>query len=175
MTGNLGLQQSSPGGTRKIYFVDDKGNEVFNFFNMGGATAMRDVTGAQDVWTYSSASKTFNLVAPNTNIVTKDKDSRATIPVSEDAELIGTNGVIADRRGNTVTIRAQVRRKAGSTIFTVPPGMRPLLMAIQNIVADDGTVGLLTVSSSGDVTLTSVGSTNVAGKTFSFTITYVVD
>lgn len=251
VTGNLGLQQSSAGATRKFSFFNELGEEIFNFFTQGNNLAMRDVKGLQDIWTYSSATKTFSLVTPNsnlvkssgdtmtgaltmdidkdlvfkakdsqfklrgqlannrlvlqsinaagvdrfvlhydadtdtfnlnaanTNLVTKTKDARATITVTADAELTGVNGVIADRRGNTVTLRAPFRRKAGSTgstVFTMPPGMRPTLSLYQNVVANDGTVGLLTIVPDGIVTLTSVGSTNIAGKDLSVVLTYVVD
>lgn len=140
-----------------------------------GKFSLRDVANGKDIFDVTNGKFNVNI---DTNLVTKTKDGRATLTLTADAELIGSNGVIADRRGNTVTLRAQVRRKAGSTgnvLFTMPSDMKPLLMATQNIIANDGTVGLLTVSSSGDVTLTSPGSTNVAGKDFSFTITYVVD
>ncbi|KMQ19607.1 hypothetical protein TU69_17960 [Bacillus cereus] len=150
------------------------GSRAFKLYP-DGKFSLRDLQNGKDIFDVTNGKFNVNV---DTNLVTKTKDGRATITLTADAELAGTNGVIADRRGNTVTLRAQVRRKAGSTgnvIFTMPSDMKPLLMATQNIIANDGTVGLLTVSSSGDVMLTSPGSTNVAGKDFSFVITYVVD
>ncbi|WP_163262762.1 BppU family phage baseplate upper protein [Bacillus paranthracis] len=105
------------------------------------------------------------------------KDGRATITVTADAELTSSDGVVADRRGNTVTVRARVRRKSEQVnlIFTMPEGMRPLLNVSHNLTANDGTPGMLTIApTSGEVRIASVGPA-LLNKDFNFTFTYVVD
>lgn len=113
------------------------------------------------------------------DIAFADKNGRATITVTADAELAGANGVIADRRGNTVTVRAAIRRKAGvghaAVMFTMPDNMRPLLTVQQTMVSTDGSVGVFTIDSSGNVTIVNPTATDVSGKNFYATMTYVVD
>ncbi|MEI5893111.1 DUF2479 domain-containing protein [Bacillus cereus] len=107
------------------------------------------------------------------------KDGRATITVTADAELIGANGVIADRRGNTVTVRAPIRRKIGSTsalMFTLPVDMRPTMELTENVISISGSVGLVTVSTNGNFQLGSAMLNDlIPGKDFNITVTYVVD
>ncbi|HIE6632289.1 BppU family phage baseplate upper protein [Bacillus luti] len=106
------------------------------------------------------------------------KDGRATITVTADAELIGPNGVVADRRGNTVTLRAPIRRKAGSTgavVFTMPVDMRPTMLLTQTVVSNDGTPALMTISATnGEVLLQQIG-TSITGKDINILLSYVVD
>ncbi|MEB9454444.1 BppU family phage baseplate upper protein [Bacillus anthracis] len=113
------------------------------------------------------------------NVVTKLKDGRANISITADGELISGNGVIADRRGNTVTLRAGVRRKVGiphtNAIFTLPVDMRPLLTVQQNTISTDGTPCLITIQTNGEFSIQNVGSNNAQGKDYYVTISYVVD
>ncbi|MDV6040469.1 BppU family phage baseplate upper protein [Bacillus sp. SM-B1] len=113
------------------------------------------------------------------DIAFKDKDGRATLTLTADAELISANGVIADRRGNTVTLRAPIRRKIGSTsalMFTLPDGMRPTMELTHNVTSISGSVGVVTISSNGNFQLGSATSSDlIPGKDFNITITYVVD
>lgn len=111
------------------------------------------------------------------DIKTADKDGRATITVTADAELTSSDGVVADRRGNTVTLRARVRRKSElvNLIFTMPVDMRPLLNISHNITANDGTIGMLTIApTSGEVRIASVGPA-LLNKDFNITFSYAVD
>lgn len=113
----------------------------------------------------------------NKDVAIRDKDARVTITVTADAELTSSDGVVADRRGNTVTLRARVRRKSEQVnlIFTMPEGMRPLLNVSHNLTANDGTPGMLTIApTSGEVRIASVGPA-LLNKDFNFTFTYVVD
>lgn len=107
------------------------------------------------------------------------KDGRANISITADGELISGNGVIADRRGNTVTLRAGVRRKVGiphtNAIFTLPVDMRPLLTVQQNTISTDGTPCLITIQTNGEFSIQNVGSNNAQGKDYYVTISYVVD
>ncbi|MGH0785887.1 BppU family phage baseplate upper protein [Bacillus cereus] len=107
------------------------------------------------------------------------KDGRANISITADGELISGNGVIADRRGNTVTLRAGIRRKVGiphtNAIFTLPVDMRPLLTVQQNTISTDGTPCLITIQTNGEFSIQNVGSNNAQGKDYYVTISYVVD
>nr|WP_313895068.1 BppU family phage baseplate upper protein [Bacillus cereus group sp. BfR-BA-01448] len=107
------------------------------------------------------------------------KDGRANISITADGELISGNGVIADRRGNTVTLRAGVRRKVDiphtNAIFTLPVDMRPLLTVQQNTISTDGTPCLITIQTNGEFSIQNVGSNNAQGKDYYVTISYVVD
>lgn len=132
----------------------------------------------KQVFQYLEATNTFNVTAANTNLVTKTKDGRATITVTADAELITSYGVIADRRGNTVTLRAPIRRKVGSTnghVFTLPADMRPTMMLTQVVHASDGTPALMTIpSDTGQVLLQTI-TPAIMGKDYHIVLTYVAD
>ncbi|MGF9766885.1 BppU family phage baseplate upper protein [Bacillus albus] len=114
------------------------------------------------------------------DIAFADKNGRATITLTADAELISPNAVFADRRGNTVTLRAPIRRKLGSTnsaiLFTLPVDMRPTLILQYSIPATDGVPGIFTINTNGEVTIQdALTVAPVAGKNFYATCTYVVD
>ncbi len=172
MTGNFNFDVSSGekslvwrGGTTNIGFIS-------------GSTQnwrLRDWANSKDVFSYDG--KTFNVLA-DSNLVTKTKDGRATITVTADAELISANGVIADRRGNTVTLRAPIRRKAGSTnglVFTLPVDMRPTMTLSQTVITNDGATALITLNATtGEVFLQAL-STTIVGKDINIIITYVAD
>lgn len=116
----------------------------------------------------------------NKDVAMRDKDGVSNIPLTADAELIGPNGVIAVRRGNTVSLRAPIRRKAGSphsaVLFTLPEGMRPVGFTVQQgIISTDGVSAIFTVLVSGEVTLVNPTATDVSGENFYVTCTYVVD
>ncbi|MDA1690229.1 MULTISPECIES: BppU family phage baseplate upper protein [Bacillus] len=171
MTGTFVLSSANA----EINFKDEK-SEVAIQKTSAGNIAMWDRKNQKTVWLYVPESNEFRLQAAKTNIVTKDKDTRALITVTADAELTTSDGVIADRRGNTVTLRARVRRKNEqiNTVFMMPEGMKPLLTVAHNIIANDGTVGALSIGTSGDVKISSVGP-SLVNKDFNFTISYVVD
>ncbi|MDX5975279.1 BppU family phage baseplate upper protein [Bacillus cereus group sp. BfR-BA-00287] len=174
MTGNFNFDVSSGekslvwrGGTTNIGFIS-------------GSTQnwrLRDWTNSKDVFSYDG--KTFNVLA-DSNLVTKNKDGVVNLTLTADAELTGANGVIAVRRGNTVSLRAPIRRKAGSgnlaVLFTLPTDMRPVGFTVQQgIVSIDGVSAIFTVSTAGEVTIQNATATDVAGKNFYVTCTYVVD
>ncbi|MDK7542559.1 BppU family phage baseplate upper protein [Bacillus pacificus] len=171
MTGTFVLSSANA----EINFKDEK-SEVAIQKTSAGNIAMWDRKNQKTVWLYVPESNEFRLQAAKTNIVTKDKDTRALITVTADAELTTSDGVIADRRGNTVTLRARVRRKNEqiNTVFMMPEGMKPLLTVSHNIIANDGTVGALSIGTSGEVKIANVGN-SLVNKDFNFTISYVVD
>lgn len=189
ITGQLSVQIPTS-GDNGLAFKDTAGKDIHKWVGTNsGAFAWQDKLGNVDVLNYSSASKTMTMreniifnVSGATNLMKKSdytaKDGRASLTLTADAELIGSNGVIADRRGNTVTLRAPIRRKAlsiGTAVFTLPADMRPTLTVTSNFISNDGAAGLLTIGTDGITSLTSAGATDVRGKNFNMTFTYVVD
>lgn len=126
-------------------------------------------------WVYDSATQTFTV---NANFKTA-KDGRADLVLTADGENFNGNiGPIADRKGNTVTFRAGLRRRVGSTgpvMTTLPVNMRPTMTIMQVIPATDGTLARVTIQSNGDVQLESAGNTSIMGKDVYMSITYVVN
>ncbi|RGN77178.1 hypothetical protein DXB51_14375 [Bacillus cereus] len=183
---NTNIMKNTGGAVTGDVIVDvaNKGFKVGNATE--GLTQSVDINGKY-YW-YATSTKTplqydiktdnFVVNAENTNLITKRKDGRAQITVSADAELIGPNGVVADRRGNTVTLRAPIRRKLGSTngvVFTLPADMRPSMLLTQTVFTNDGSPALLTISATnGEVLLQTLAAT-IVGKDINITITYVVD
>ncbi|KZD53678.1 BppU family phage baseplate upper protein [Bacillus paranthracis] len=158
-----------------------------NGATLGGIGRIRSTTDAYNYigwganpWDSASALIVSDKVLKykNKDVAMRDKDDRATIPVTADAELITSYGVIADRRGNTVTLRAPIRRKVGSTnghVFTLPPGMRPTMMLTQVVHASDGTPALMTIpSDTGQVLLQTI-TPAIMGKDYHIVLTYVAD
>ncbi|WP_413463793.1 BppU family phage baseplate upper protein [Bacillus sp. FDAARGOS_527] len=127
----------------------------------------------KQVFQYLEATNTFNVTAPNTNLVTKTKDSQVDLVVTANGEAFDTGTPnVARRRGNTVTIRIALKRKAGSTdniVATIPPEMRPSTFMVTNALATDGTVVRVTVEAAGNIKF------SATDKSVYDTITYVVD
>ncbi|WP_234013872.1 BppU family phage baseplate upper protein [Bacillus mycoides] len=169
MTGDLQIMAANKGfqvgnGIEKLNQSVDS-NGVYYWYSSSTKSPLR----------YDIKTDTLSLLA--TNLKTA-KDDRATIPVTADAELVTSYGVIADRRGNTVTLRAPIKRKVGSTnghVFTLPPGMRPTMMLTQVVHASDGTPALVTIpSDTGQVLLQTI-TPAIMGKDYHIVLTYVVD
>lgn len=151
-------------------YVSDTGED---FMYMGHGSSPWNSTAGLRV------SPTF-LTYKGKDVKTADKDATSNIPLTPDAELLGPNGVIAVRRGNTVSLRAPIRRKAGSphsaVLFTLPDGMRPVGFTVQQgIISTDGVSAIFTVLASGEATIVNPTATDVSGKNFYITCTYVVD
>ncbi len=119
-----------------------------------------------------------SLKYKNKDVAMRDKDGRADLALTADAELFTGNTVIADRRGNTVTLRAPFRKKSGGNttpMFTLPVDMRPTLTVLQNVSSIDGIQGLFVINSNGEVWMQDLGSSSVTGKSFYITSTYVTN
>ncbi|KAA0763005.1 BppU family phage baseplate upper protein [Bacillus sp. SH5-2] len=176
MTGSLNFDVKA-GASKALRGIIDGQVQSGLLLEQSGFQAF-DWKNNKQVFQYLEATNTFNVTATNTNLVTKAKDDRAIIPVTADAELITSYGVISDRRGNTVTLRAPIRRKVGSTnghVFTLPPGMRPTMMLTQVVHASDGTPALMTIpSDTGQVLLQTI-TPAIMGKDYHIVLTYVVD
>lgn len=144
--------------------------------------ATRFAGATPEIFVRASRSGTFDpwhRIAFFSEVVTNAKDGRADLVLTADGENFNGNiGPIADRKGNTVTFRAGLRRRVGSTgavMTTLPVNMRPTLTIIQVIPATDGTPARVTIQSNGDVQLESAGNTSIMGKDVYMSITYVAN
>ncbi|HEB4955573.1 TPA: BppU family phage baseplate upper protein [Bacillus cereus] len=136
MTGNLNFATAS-----QIQNLSSTGQLVFG--NSG--IWINDTNGNFVPWQYRYSDKMF-LVNAETNLMKKTdysgKDGRVNLTLTADATNIDSNfGAIADRRGNTVTVRLAIMRNAGATgeiVTTLPANMRPTLTLVKWGIAEDG-------------------------------------
>lgn len=173
MTGDLSLDRTDGGKFRDLKWSTLGRGDI----NLGNDASDNwrayDTANSLAIFSYNKTSKTFNINAPNTNLVTKTKDGQVDLVVTADGTAFdpGTTNV-ARRRGNTVTLRISLRRNVGSTdsiVATIPTDMRPSSFVASSVIATDGTVSRLTVEANGNIKLSAVGKDIVA------TMTYVVD
>ncbi|MDZ4499755.1 BppU family phage baseplate upper protein [Bacillus cereus] len=136
MTGNLNFASAS-----QIQNLASTGQLVFG--NSG--IWINDTNGNFVPWQYRYSDKMF-LVNAETNLMKKTdysgKDGRVNLTLTADATNFDSGfGPIADRRGNTVTVRLAIMRNAGATgevVTTLPVNMRPLLTLVKWGIAEDG-------------------------------------
>lgn len=240
MTGDLAIDRPNATTHRNIRFDTNGVADISIGQNTSGKFLAWDQVGGNGIWEYDKAGKSFNILAPNTNLVKKTgdtmtgptrhrydapsiyeygdsrkafqiihpddnklvivaetapksgvwdwanqlritdkgtiesaKDGRADLTLTADAINFDTGAPpIADRRGNTVTVRLAVAKKEGATgnvITSLPSDMRPLTPLLQHTVASDGTVARFGIATNGDITL------NVSGKNAYVIFTYVVN
>ena len=191
MTGHLNMNSNSQinynqltttSSAKGFMYTDDASSNI-----VGGIGRFRNTTGESyymgwgaQPWSGATSLQVSDaqFTYKNFAIMTAQKDGRVSLTLTTDAELFTANGVIADRRGNTVTLRAPFRKKSGGNttpMFTMPSDMRPLLTVLKNIPSIDGVQGLLVINSNGEVWMQDLGSTSVTGKSFYVTVTYLVD
>ncbi|ENB4264221.1 BppU family phage baseplate upper protein [Bacillus cereus] len=173
MIGNLNMVNNTG-----ISFMDatDPNKRKAYMSSGGNVTSLYDSLSSGRVWWYDHTSQTFT-VDKNTNLLKKTdysgKDGRATLTLTADGVAWDASTPnIADRRGNTVTLRLAVSRKVGSAgdvVLTLPANMRPTMLNIQNVLANDGSNVRVMVESGGNV---KVGT---EGKNLYAMITYAVD
>ncbi|MDA1823907.1 BppU family phage baseplate upper protein [Bacillus cereus group sp. BY2-1LC] len=150
------------------------GSRAFKLYP-DGKFSLRDLQNGKDIFDVTNGKFNVNV---DTNLVTKTKDGRASLTLTADAELIGANGIIADRRGNTVFLRVPARLKVGSTgsvVTTLPVDMRPTMTFLHNIISNDGKVARLTINTDGTVAFSQISSTQITGADFNVSVSYVVD
>lgn len=101
------------------------------------------------------------------------KDGRANLTLTADATNWDvSNSVVADRRGNTVTLKGAVSLNSGATankVLDLPVDMRPFHNYTLTIVATDGSPIKLTIQANGSVYL------DTKGKNVNLFATYIVD
>ncbi|AEW58667.1 hypothetical protein bcf_27890 (plasmid) [Bacillus cereus F837/76] len=129
-----------------------------------------------EIFVRASRSGTFDpwkRVSFSDEVVTKAKDGRANITLNSGFTNFDTNyPVIADRRGNTVTLRGAVRRESGTigdVAFTLPSDMIPLVNLPMNLVTNEGVSVRVIIATDGSV---KIGSQNSAVY---ISFTYVVN
>ncbi|WP_250649735.1 MULTISPECIES: BppU family phage baseplate upper protein [Bacillus cereus group] len=169
MTGTLGIER----GSAEMAVVFKKaGVDTAKLLDNDTLTALYCNDTKETIWRYAKATKTFDVVASNTNLVTKTKDGRATLTLTENATQYGsTYTPIATRRGNTVTLRMVVSRNGNDSgvITTLPVDMRPVDGITSTILASDGTSSDLVIRLNGEVEILT------KNKTYRISLTYVVD
>ncbi|AMR06520.1 BppU family phage baseplate upper protein [Bacillus thuringiensis] len=135
--------------------------------NWSNQMALYGNTGVLDV-------RDLNIrVGANSNVVTKLKDGLATLILTENATNANSGYMpIADRRGNTVTVRMEVTRNVGSAsalICTLPVDVRPANTVSMNFLANDGSVVGVNITWDGKVEM------YTTGKQTKIVATYVVN
>lgn len=170
MTNHLGFQLSNGGkqirgenGTdlRSGFLLEDTGFRGYDWQN------------GREVFKYTASTNTFDVIAPNTNLVTKTKDGRAELTLTADATNWDTNYTPrVERRGNTATVMLAITRNAGASsevVTTLPVDMRPTTPLIKHVIAQDGTPVRINIGTGGAI---QVGTT---GKNLYIMETYVVN
>lgn len=113
------------------------------------------------------------------NVVTTLKDGRANLTLTADATTFDAGyPPIADRRGNTVTLRMAIQRVAGSSnriISTLPTDMRPTVTIVLTVPSTDGTMGKVTITTTGEIWIESLTATSILGKNLYISTSYVVN
>ncbi len=109
----------------------------------------------------------------NKPVAMRDKDGRANLTLTAEGINFDTNmPLIAVRRGNTVTLKGAVSRKAGSSswiIANLPVGMRPISETTMAFNVEGGGTCRATVHLNGDVLL------HDTAKNIYLLMSYVVD
>ncbi|MFA2606302.1 BppU family phage baseplate upper protein [Bacillus cereus] len=169
MTGNL-IMANDRGVT---YRNKADASVVAHRVGLDDRFVLRDIPNGKDI--YSVSGNDFTV---HSNFKTA-KDGRADLTLTADAENFNGNiGPIADRRGNTVTLRAGLRRKAGATgtlMTTLPLDMRPTMSIVNIIPSTDGSPARVTVQPNGEVHLENATGLSISGKDVYMSITYVVN
>lgn len=96
------------------------------------------------------------------------KDGRADLTLTADATTFDAGySPAADRRGNTVTLRMAIQRVAGSSsriVTTLPTDMRPTVTIVLTVPSTDGTMGKITITTTGEIWIESSTATSILGK-----------
>ncbi|WP_044023745.1 BppU family phage baseplate upper protein [Bacillus cereus] len=107
------------------------------------------------------------------NVVTKNKDGQANLTLTADATNANSGYMpLAERRGNTVTMRMEIIRNSGSSnslVCTLPADMRPPITLSFICMANDGTPVSVNISWNGNIDV------YTAGKQVKIVATYVVN
>ncbi|MBJ7955791.1 BppU family phage baseplate upper protein [Bacillus cereus] len=106
-------------------------------------------------------------------VAMRDKDGQFNLTLTADATNANAGYTpIADRRGNTVTVRMEVTRNAGAAntlICTLPADLRPANTLSYNFIANDGSLVGVNIKWDGSIDMFTTG------KTVKIVATYVVN
>lgn len=112
-------------------------------------------------------------------VTTAEKDGRADLTLTADATTFDAGySPIADRRGNTVTLRMAIQRVAGSSsriVTTLPTDMRPIATIVLAVSSTDGTMGKVTITTAGEIWIESLTATSILSKNLYISTSYVVN
>lgn len=197
MTGTLTLS-----GVSSQLRIDDKGQSIRidqpndttttsarglaiheNNVMMGGFGRIRNGTTVDQMymgWGANPWSENTSLTVSDTKFLYKnkpvairDKDGRVNLTLTSDGiAWDASTPNIADRRGNTVTLRLAITRKTGSAsdiVATLPADVRPTAICLKNVLANDGSNVRVIVETNGNIRV------GAEGKNLYDVITYVVD
>ncbi|MBM6649000.1 BppU family phage baseplate upper protein [Bacillus sp. RIT 809] len=170
MSGDLNLDRTGT-ASRDIGWTKDGVTQTNLGMNSSNKLRLYDNVNAITALDYDTATKTFNVYSPNTNLVTKTKDGPATLTLTADATISDASyPPIAHRRGNAVTVRIAVSRNNGSTssiVTTLPTDMRPTLDISQTCIATDGTAVQTTITAAtGEIKFFTTGKNVFSTYTF---------
>ncbi|AXF39892.1 hypothetical protein BMBphi_gp044 [Bacillus phage vB_BthS_BMBphi] len=183
MAGDLIIDRPNATTHRNLAYSTAGVRDVTLGQNTSGKWLAWDQVGGNGIYEYDKASKTFNVLAPNTNLMKKTdysgKDGQVNLTLTADASAVDTTSPsIAIRRGNTVTVRCNLFRKVGSSsnlMSVLPSEMRPISTVFVNALAHDGTVCRVTIGVDGNLFIGANGNTSTEGKQLAENITYVVN
>ncbi|HHQ8913262.1 TPA: hypothetical protein ACSVZR_003519 [Bacillus cereus] len=179
MTGDLRIEQGkvhrflNAGSTATVASVGvDSNNRLYGWSDVAGA----------GIFNYDPTTKVFNMQA-DTNLIKKSdytaKDGRADLTLTADATTFDAGySPVADRRGNTVTLRMAIQRVAGSSsriVTTLPTDMRPTVTIVLTVPSTDGTMGKITITTTGEIWVESSTATSILGKNLYISTSYVVN
>ncbi|PDY93170.1 hypothetical protein CON09_08605 [Bacillus anthracis] len=165
------------GSGARVRLVRDDGKAALTSGTDGGNNvyAWNEIANKY-AWRIDATTGKFDVMADN--LVSKAKDGRANLTLTAEGALISPNPIIADRRGNTVTVRAGIKRLSATsnvTLFTLPDTMRPLVTVQHGVISSDGTPATATIQANGDFSLQNAGSNIATNKDYYITLTYVAD
>lgn len=172
MTGTLGLER---GSAETAVVFKKEGVDTAKLLDNDTLTALYCNDTKETIWRYAKARKTFDVVASNTNLVTKMKDGRATLTLTADATAPDVNiPVIATRRGNTVTLQGVISLNANATgqiVTTLPSDMSPVEDIFLQVLDYTGALQSVAIYKNGAV----VFGTSAKGKAVRLFCTYVTN
>lgn len=145
------------------------GSRAFKLYP-DGKFSLRDLQNGNDIFNVTGGKFNVNV---DTNLVTKTKDGQAALTLTADATNANSGYMpLAERRGNTVSMRMEITRNAGSAnplVCTLPVDMRPPITMSFICLANDGTPVSVNISWNGNVEV------YTTGKQVKIAATYVVN
>lgn len=166
------------GSGARVRLVRDDGKAALTSGTDGGnnAYAWNEIANKY-AWKIDATTGKFDVMADN--LVSKAKDGRADLTLTADATTFDAGySPIADRRGNTVTLRMAIQRVAGSSsriVTTLPTDMRPIATIVLAVSSTDGTMGKITITTTGEIWIESLTATSILGKNLYISTSYVVN
>ncbi|MGN4423411.1 BppU family phage baseplate upper protein [Bacillus cereus group sp. MYBK30-1] len=178
-SGQVTFTQDATKNTAGGLMYYDKGDSTLK----GGIGRFRNPTGESFYlgWGANPWSSASNLTVSDSlftykgnKVAIKDKDGRANLTLTSDATNFDVSRPpVADRRGDTVTIRAAISLNANAVaniVTTLPVDMRPPGNLTTTILTNDGVATTLEVYTDGRITLSNASK----GKNVYIAFTYVV-